>query len=111
MDPLDQILAELRELRRLIEAPAEKPDDLVTAAYIAARTELSERTILEGKAGTSAIPRVELKAEGATRPLIRFQRAAADRWIRGRAATALTKQPRRRALHLVKRAKKRRRAS
>ncbi len=100
---IEEIQRELREIRELLTAPAPRPDDLVTAAYIAARTGLAERTVLEGKAGTGAIPRVELKSEGAKRPLIRFQRAAADRWIRDQAAQAVVKQPRQRALQLLKR--------
>lgn len=99
---LEEIRRELREIKDLLVAPATRPDDLVGAAYIAARTGLAERTVLEGKAGTNAIPRIELKSDGATRPTIRFQRAAADKWIRELAAKAVTKQPRRRALKLVK---------
>lgn len=78
---LTEIRDELRELRRLIEAPPARPDDLVDAAYIAHRTGLKERTVKEGKAGTDVIPRVELKREGARRPLIRYPRAAADKFV------------------------------
>ena len=95
--------AELAEIKELLSAPAPRADDLVEASYIAARTGLAERTVLEGKAGTSAIPRVELRSEGAKRPLIRFQRAAADKWIRDLAATAGAKQPQQRALRLLNR--------
>ena len=103
MTALDEIRDELRQIKELLAAPPAQPDDLVSASYIAARTGLSERTVLEGKAGTSAIPRVELKNAGATRPLIRFQRAAADKWIRDLVAKSVAKQPRQRALRLLKR--------
>jgi hypothetical protein len=103
MSALDEIRDELKQIKELLAAPPARPDDLVGASYIAARTGLAERTVLEGKAGTSAIPRVELKADGATRPLIRFQRAAADKWIREQAAKAVAKQPRQRALRLINR--------
>jgi len=103
MDRLDQIREELRQIKELLASPPERPDDLVGASYIAARTGLAERTVLDGKAGTSAIPRVELKSDGAKRPLIRFQRAAADKWIRDLATKAVAKQPRERALRLLKR--------
>ena len=104
---LEEIRRELREIRELLTAPTPRPDDLVGASYIAARTELAERTVLEGKAGTNAIPRVELKSDGAKRPTIRFQRAAVDRWIRDLAEKAVAKQPQQRALLLVNRKSRR----
>jgi hypothetical protein len=102
-EKFDLLRGELAEIKELLATPAPRPDDLVGASYIAARTGLAERTVLEGKAGTSAIPRVELKSVGAKRPLIRFQRAAADRWIRELAAKAVAKEPRQRALRLINR--------
>jgi hypothetical protein len=99
----NEILAELREVRRLVETPPPHGDDLVTASYIAARTGLKERTILEGKAGTKEIPRVLLKEEHARRPVVRFQRAAVDRWIRGKIVEANENDPRQRALRFDQR--------
>lgn len=104
-DQLEDIRRELREIREMLRSPASQPDDLVEASYIAARTGLAERTILEGKAGTRHIPRIRLKNPGSKRPLIRFQRAAVDRWIRNLATEALANQTdqRVRGIHLVRR--------
>lgn len=100
---IEQILHELRELRTLIESPAPRPDDFLTAAYVAQRTGLAERTVLAGKAGTKEIPRVLLKEEGTKRPVVRFARVDVDNWIRRRLAEAHARQPRQRALRLVSR--------
>jgi hypothetical protein len=95
---LKEMRDELREIRRLLETPREYPDDLVGPAYVARRLELSERTVRQGKAGTNAIPRVPL-TDGGARPLIRFQRAAVDRFIAERVRKAQT--PKERALRLL----------
>jgi hypothetical protein len=103
MDAIEEIREELREIKKILLAPAPRPDDLVDAAYIAARTGLAERTVREGKAGTKEIPRVELKSDSATRSLVRFPRAAADKWIRDLVTAAAAKEPRQRALQLISR--------
>ena len=102
---LDEIRDELRELRELLTAPPLRPDDLVDASYVAARTGLKERTVLAGKAGTNEIPRVLLRAENASRPLVRFARSAVDNWIRKKIAIAAAQQPRARALRVLNRKK------
>lgn len=106
-DRLTEIRDELRELRRLIESPPARADDLVDANYIATRTGLAERTVKEGKAGTDAIPRVELKSAGASRSLIRYPRGAADRFVAELARNATT--PKQRAHEFMARLQKRKR--
>jgi len=100
--------AEFAELRRLLNEAPPRPDDLVDANYIAARTGLSLRTVQEGKAGTSEIPRVLLQAGEGKRSLIRYQRAAVDKWIRDLGHTAASKTPKVRALKLLDPKQKRR---
>lgn len=97
-EALEEIREELIKLRELLVAPTrERPDDLVDASYIAARTNLAVRTILQGKAGTKSIPRVVLKDENGTKGLIRFPRASVDRWIRNLAEKAIASNPSQRA--------------
>lgn len=109
MSELEEIREQLREIKELLLQPTPRPDDLVDAAYIAARTGLKERTVLEGKAGTNAIPRVYLKAEGARRALVRFTRAAADKFVRDLACQA--RSPKQRALELIARRERPRRTA
>jgi hypothetical protein len=106
---LDEIRAELREIKALLQMPAPRPDDLVDAGYVAARTGLKERTVKEGKAGTNEIPRVYLKAEGSTKSLVRFPRAAADKFISDLVRKAET--PKQRALRVIERRFKSRRTA
>jgi hypothetical protein len=112
MSELEQILAEIKELKELFMTPRERPDDFVDASYIAARTKLSVRTVQEGKAGTNAIPRIRLKSEKGKRPLIRYQRSIVDQWIRDLCRTAFENHPQHRAQRFLERLeeKKRRRA-
>jgi hypothetical protein len=78
---LDEIHAELISLRKLIEqqnalsrkAPS-RADDLVGVEYIMQRTGWAKRTILEGKAGTRAIPRISIRPA-------RWRRADVDNWL------------------------------
>lgn len=107
MRELEQIRDELREIKQLLTTPQPRPDDLVDAAYIAARIGLAERTVRDGKAGTDEIPRVHLKNKNAKRPIVRFARSAADKWIRDKIAAAAMSQPRQRALRLLKRKSRR----
>lgn len=89
---LKQIERQLAEIRELLGERSARKDDLVTAGYIARRTELSARTIAAGKAGTKAIPRVYLKddhAKGKGPGLLRFPRGAADKWIADKAREAV----------------------
>lgn len=83
MSELSDIREDMRQLRKdfrsLFLRPGYREDDLVTAGYIAARTSLEERTVLEGKAGTDVIPRVKL-GKGKTAP-VRFPRGHADRFV------------------------------
>lgn len=100
---LARVLAELREIRKLLELPSPRADDLVPASYIAARTGLAERTILESKAGTEKLTRVALGK------LIRFQRAEVDRWIRQTYADARAATPQQRAAKLAGKLERKRR--
>ena len=69
------------------------PDDLVDAAYIAARTGLSEQSILKGKAGTKQIP-------VAIRKPRRWRRGDVDLWLQ---SFAPKPQPKPAKLSLVRR--------
>lgn len=112
MKELEQLQSDIAEIRRLLEVGPERPDDLVDIHYIAARTGLSPRTVADGKAGTNAIPRVDLSAATTnsnkkSRSLIRFPRYAADQWIRELCKKAVSQTSAARALKLVKRPKRR----
>jgi predicted DNA-binding transcriptional regulator AlpA len=108
MQEFEEIRRELREIKDLLTAPTPREDDLVDARYVAERAGLAERTVLEGKAGTDAIPRVALG-----RKIVRFRRGAVDKWIRELGLQAAANQPRTRALALINRKAKttRRRAA
>ncbi len=80
---ISEIRAELREIRELLGESYASANDLVDARYIARRTGLSVRTVREGKAGTDQIPRVLLKADEGKRPLVRYSKGDADRFISG----------------------------
>jgi hypothetical protein len=109
-DEMQEIRQELREIRELLTAPAPRPDDFVDAHYIHQRTGLSVETIKDGKAGTNTIPRVTLKSDAGTRSVIRYPRGAVDKWLRDRCREAVESMPKARALELVQRKLRRRRA-
>src|SRR5436190_12548031 len=96
---LAEVHAELLELRQLILEQNLRAGDLVDAAYVARRTQLKERTILEGKAGTNTIPRISLGGEG-KRGLVRFRKADVDRWVDQLARKAEAQDTQRRATRL-----------
>lgn len=75
-DALSEIRAELSEIKKLLTERNARPGDLVDAGYVARVTGLAERTVLDGKAGTKAIPRVSLGAR-----MVRFQKGAVDRFV------------------------------
>lgn len=88
---LEQIRAELAELKKLVLEGLAQPDDFVTAEYIARRTGLSAKSIAEGKAGTSSIPRQYFGK------LLRFPKREVDRFLADRARDAVTNSPQARA--------------
>jgi hypothetical protein len=98
---LDEILAEVRSLRALIEQPPirERVDDLVDAHYVAARFGCSVRGVQSGAFGTKALPRIS------RRPL-RFRRADVDKLLRELARK--NEAPKQRALKLLDRKEPRR---
>jgi hypothetical protein len=103
---LDEILAEVRSLRALIEQPnlppiSERADDLVDAHYVAARLRLSVRTVRAGKAGTKALVRQS------NRP-ITYLRGDVDKFIRSRGESLKTSAQR--GLRLLNRNKGRRKS-
>lgn len=98
----EQILDELREIRDLVSKPAPRPDDLVGADYVVARTGISLRTVIAGKAGTNNIPRVM------NRP-VRFRRGDVDQWLRKLAQAAAKDTTEARVLDFYERQEKKRR--
>lgn len=105
-DKLDALHEELRGLRELVElrlvnpAAPERTSALVGAQEAAQLLGVSVRSIREGKAGTSAIPRQQ------SRP-IRFLRTDIHKFIRERAEKKKTAKER--ALRLLDRTKPRKR--
>lgn len=108
-DALKEIRGELRHIRRLLAEPKPRVDDLVDAAYVAGRTGLKERTVLEGKAGTHKLPRVHLGSENSSRSLVRFPRGAVDKFVADLVHKATNNSQRERSLRLLRRNSKQRR--
>jgi predicted DNA-binding transcriptional regulator AlpA len=94
---LQEIRAQLAELRDLLYERNARASDLVTANYVHRRTGLSERTILEGKAGTKAIPRVNLGPR-----VVRFPKGAVDKFVEDKIREATAATSRARSFQLLK---------
>jgi hypothetical protein len=61
----------------MLPPPTERPDDLVLVEYPCQRTSLSERTILEGKAGTKSLLQLRIDSHPS-----RWRRGDVDNWVK-----------------------------
>lgn len=99
---LTEIRAELQEIKQLLTERNARPGDLVDTAYVARVTGLKEKTVMEGKAGTDAIPRVMVGR------LVRFARRDVDRFVEKLVKKAADNQPQARVQKfLLKRSRRR----
>ncbi len=76
--------------------PDERPDDLVSAKYVAARFGCSMRSVQASKCGTHVLTRV-------SRDPLRFRRGDVDKAVRDKAAAAIVNTPAQKAIRLLNR--------